>query len=113
MTELNIPKQIDLKAIPKDDIIEGIIINLEVKTWNDITKDETKRKNLKNPDGKVLFVKYEVDELIRENKFPFTEKPTTNSKYGRFIIKYGDFAIGQKIKIQFDSDGYTEIIVAK
>ena len=75
MTELDIPKKGDLKAIPRDEIIDGAIIDLKVKTWGEITKNEEKKKSLKDPDGKVLLVKYEVNGLLRNDIFPFTDKP--------------------------------------
>ncbi len=111
--ELNIPKKDDLKVIPKDEILEAIVLELEVKTWYELTKDETKKKNLKTPDGKVLKMLYEADGFKRYESFPFTEKPTTASRYGRFIVKYGDFAVGQKVKAQFDDEGKSSIILAK
>lgn len=113
MTELDIPKKEDLKVIPKDEILQGVVLELDVKTWYELTKDETKKKNLKDPDGKVLKVFYEVDGFKRNESFPFTDNPTTTSRYGRFIVKYGNFAVGQTIKVQFDDEGKSTIIIAK
>ncbi len=113
MTELNIPKEKDLKVIPKDKTLDGVVLELDVKTWNELTKDENKRKTLKNPDGEVLRVLYEVEGFKRTESFPFTSNPTTSSRYGRYIVKYGDFAVGQVIKIQFDGTGDSSVIIAK
>ena len=111
--ELNIPKEKDLKVIPKDKTLDGVVLELEVKTWDELTKDDTKRKNLKNPDGKVLRVLYEVAGFKRNESYPFTDNPTTTSRYGRYIVKYGDFTIGQVIKVQFDGEGDSSVIIAK
>lgn len=111
--ELNIPKQEDLRVIPKDETLDAVVLELEVKTWYELTKDETKKKNLKDPEGKVLKMLYEAKGFKRFESFPFTENPTTASRYGRYIVKYGDFAVGQKIKAQFDSEGNSSIILAK
>ena len=111
--ELNIPKEKDLKVIPKDKTLDGVVLALEVKTWNELTKDDDKRKKLKNPDGKVLRVLYEVSGFKRNESFPFTDNPTTSSRYGRYIVKYGDYTIGQVIKVQFDGEGDSLIILAK
>ena len=122
MTEekLNLPGTQDLKAIPKDETIDAIVIELEIKTWKEITQNEDKRKNLRNPDGQVLLVKYDADGLIRQDIFPFSEKPTTNSRYGRFLLKYAadnnsNFKpyVGMKIKVLFDEAGNSDIIIKK
>jgi len=119
-TLLDLPKAKDLKAIPKDTILEGVIIDLEIKTWLELTKNEEKKKNLKNPDGKVLCIKYEVVGLLRNETIPISDNPTTNSRYGRFILKYNidddkNFmpTVGMKIKVMFDSEGKSEIILKK
>lgn len=113
MTELNIPKQEDLKVIPKDETLSAIVLELEVKTWTDITKDELKKSKLKDPQGKVLIMSYEAAGFKRGAIFPFTDNPTTSSRYGRYIVKYGDFKVGQEIKVQFDAEGDSEVILAK
>ncbi len=113
MTEIkNIPKKEDLMVIPKDETLEATIVDLEVKTWLDITQDQTKRTNLRDPEGTVLVVKYDAAGLIRQDIFPFSKNPTTTSRYGRFIEKYGDFKISQTIKVQFNEDGNSDIIIS-
>ncbi len=111
---LNIPKQKDLKVIPKDTIVDAVVIDLEETTWKDLTKDATKAKNLKNPDGCVLIVRYDAQGFIRNDTFPFELGQTTStSRFGRYCEKYGDFTIGQKIKVQFDEEGKSEIVLPK
>lgn len=111
--ELNIPKLQDLKVIPKDETLDAVVIDLDVQTWEQLTKDNEKKKNLRDPDGKVLIVKYDAAGFIRSDNFPFTENPTNTSRYGRFIEKYGDFKVGQKIKVLFDEDGKSDILLPK
>jgi len=113
MEKLNIPKKKDLKVIPKDEVVTAVVINLESKTWFEFTKDETKKLNLKNPDGKLLVVKYDCNGFIRSDIFPYSENTTDSSKYGKYIEKYGDFEIGQKVKVYFDSEGKSDISLPK
>lgn len=118
--ELNIPTQKDLIKIPKDESANAVIIELKIKTWSEITKDETKKKNLTDPNGKVLEIKYDAAGIIRHDIFPIPERITTSSRYGRFCIKYNidnydGFrpSIGMKIKVFFDGDGRSSILIAK
>lgn len=122
MTEknLDIPSQKDLIEIPKDETSDATIVDLTLKTWAEITKDEEKKKKLQDPNGKVLEIKYDAKGFIRQDVFPIPEKVTTASKYGRFLIKYNtanepDFkpTIGMQIKVLFDGEGKTNIIIAK
>lgn len=114
MTEkINIPKAKDLKVIPKDETLDAIVVDLEVKTWSELTKDPEKRKNLREPEGTVLIVKYDAAGFIRTDNFPFTENPTTTSRYGKYIEKYGEFEVGQKVKVLFDEDGRSDILLPK
>lgn len=110
--ELKIPTEKDLRAIPQDETVKAIVIDIQPSTWEEITIDEEKKKKLKNPTGNVLRVKYEANGFIREDIFPYTENPTTTSKYGRYIEKYGDFALAQEVKVFFDEEGHSEIILA-
>lgn len=116
----NLPTRKDLKVIPKDETKDAVIVDLEISTWGEITKDEEKKKKLKNPDDKVLLIKYDVDGLIRRDMLPIRDNPTTSSKYGRFIVKYDtennpEFKpiVGMKVKVLFDADGNSDILLAK
>jgi len=111
--KLNIPKQTDLKVIPKDATVDAVVVDLEVRTWIEITKDEEKKKNLRDPEGKVLCLKYDAAGFLRNEIFPFSENPTNTSRYGRYITKYGDFELKQTIKVLFDDEGKSNIILGK
>ena len=117
---IGLPKFRDLKVIPKDETVEAVIIDLVLKTWQDITKDEEKKKKLKNPEDQVLIVKYDAGGFIRNETFPLSDNPTTSSRYGRFCLKYnpdGDSEwepyIGMQIKVLFDDEGQSSILLKK
>ena len=117
---LNIPTQKEVIEVPKDETANAIIVDLQIKTWLEITKDETKKKNLKDPNGRVLEIKYDANGIIRHDIFPIPEKVTTASRYGRYLIKYNiendlDFkpSIGDKIKVFFDGESRSNILIAK
>ena len=118
--ELNIPTRKDLKEIPTEVEIDAVIIDLLKTTWADITKDPEKKVNLTNPTGEVLIIKYEAGGFIRQDIFPLSSNPTTKSKYGRYIVQYDtknnpDFkpSVGDKIKVFFDAEGKSDIVLAK
>ena len=125
MTEnnLDIPTQADLLKVPKDTTTDAVVIDLEVKTLLEVTKDETKKKNLKNPEQKMLKVRYESAGFRREDSF-FLQEPdkqlTDGSKYGRLMTKYNldndpTFKpfVGMKVKVLWDDKGHSEIMLAK
>lgn len=115
-----LPKQKDLKKVPKDETVDAIIVDLQIKTWEEITKDETKRKNLQTPKGELLEITYDAQGFIRRETFPLNKILTTNSKYGKFCEKYNkdddenfEPKVGMQIKVLFDSKGSSNILIAK
>jgi len=115
MKEYKIPTMDDLKEIPKDCIQEGIVIDVDIKTWRELLNPEALEKfKEENRDQTQVVITYEVSEIKRDDKLGYYEKPATNSKLGRYMIKYNKFPqAGDKIKIQFDGEGYTNILLAK
>lgn len=118
--KLDLPKQKDLKVIPKDETLDAIVIDITETNWFELTKNEEKRLNLKNPKGKVLIIKYDAKGFIRSDNIPLNDSPTTQSRYGRFITKYNlnndpEFIpyVGMQIKVLFDEKGNSEIILSK
>lgn len=112
MENLNLPTKENLRQVPKDEIVDATVINLEVKTWRDFISAD-KLEKFDNPDEKLIFVKYDYNGFIREEKFAYHETPTTTSRLGRYLVKYDKFEIGSQIKVQFDEEGKSNIVLAK
>jgi len=115
---MELPKAKDIKQIPKDETSKAIIVDLELTTWKAITKDEVKKKTAS--DDPVLKIIYDANGFIRNDVFGLPAILTNASKYGRFVEKYNvddnpDFEpkVGMEIKVLFDSEGKSNIIIAK
>ncbi len=111
--EIKLPGKEDLREVPKDTKEDGIVIDVSIKSWKEIITDPEKLTRFKNPDALQVIVKYDVKGFIREEKFNYDEKPTTTSMLGRYIVKYDTPTVGQKIRVDFDEDGHSSIILAK
>lgn len=109
----NIPKMEDLKQVPVDAIVEAKIIEIKIWTWRDKIKniENTKFKE-SDYDKEIVTIKYNCDEIIRDETYLFFEKPMTTSQLGRFMVKYDKFPeVDQIIKVHFDSESKTKIVI--
>ena len=107
-----IPSKEDLKEVPKNKAIEAIVLSVEVKTWREIISPE-KIDKFDNPNEPQIIITFEADGIKRNEKYKFEEKPFTTSKLGRYIVRYDKPTVGQKITVDFDGDGKSEILLAK
>ena len=86
METITLPKQKDVKQIPKDESSEAIIVNLELTTWKELTTDVEKKKTAS--EDEVLKITYDAKGFIRNDVFGLPKVLTNASKYGRFLEKY-------------------------
>ena len=97
---------------PKDEILEAIIINFGKTTWKNIISPD-KISKFENPDDEVVMIDYEYlfkgNHQRNNETFKFYEKPQSNSKLGKFLLKYGELKTGTQIKVIFSSEGIPSI----
>jgi len=113
-----IPTMDDIRKLPVDKKVDGIIIDVDIKTWREIIHPD--KLDLFNKDGKdnrdqaMVVVTYEVEGFKRDAKYPHHEKPTSKSPLGRFMIKYDAYPkVGMKVIIDFDEESKPTLLVAK
>lgn len=113
--ERKTPTMQDLRKVPTDEIVETTIIEVTLQTWRDKVKDIEKTKfKEEDYDKEIVTVKFDYDGFIRDETYYFSENPTTTSQLGRYMVKYDKFPeVGDKIKVFFDQDGKTKVVVAK
>ena len=118
MEKLELPQAKDLNQIPKDETSKAIIIDLVLTTWKEMTQDPVKKATAS--DEPVLKIIYEAKGFKRNQAFGLPAFLTNASKYGRFIEKYNvkedpEFqpTVGMVIKVFFDGEGKSNIIIAK
>ena len=115
MTNLNVklPTKADVKTLPKNQTLDAVIIDVEIKTWREIIADNTKLLKFENPDQQMIVVKYDVQGIILSETFPYNENPSDRSKLGRFLNRYEDIQVGNKILVDFDAESKANILLAK
>jgi len=98
--------------VPKDVILDGVIVKIDKTTWENII-DPSKISKFDNPHEEILSVKYEIkfdDKVLKgEDTFKYYEMPMSNSKLGLFLLKYDDLKVGQIIKVEYSGDGFPSI----
>lgn len=98
--------------VPKDTILDGVIIDVEKTTWAKIISPE-KICKFDEPDQEIILIKFETkyndSNLKGEDTFKFYENPMANSKLGKFLEKYTDLKVGQSIKVDYNKDGFPSI----
>jgi len=113
ISDYKIPEVKDLKELPKDVILPAVIIGVDIKTWREILSPESLAKFDENSvDQPQVIVTYESQGYRRDDKFTYYEQPSTGSKLGRYMVKYDKFPeIGDEIKVQFDDEGRSNIVI--
>ena len=53
--------------------------------------------------------KYNDRHIGGTDRLRFYEEPMINSNLGKFIMKYETLKVGTKIKVEFNSDGFSSI----
>jgi len=97
---------------PKDEILEGVIVDVIKTKWSEFI-DPTKINKFDNPEEEIVKVKYETlyknNHLKGEESFKYYPAPMANSNLGKFLMKYNNIAVGVKIKVIFDGKGVSSI----
>jgi hypothetical protein len=109
----NLPTKKDVKELPRDTEVEVLIYNYDIKPWNEIIKIQEKLDKFDNPDQLQMILYYENKELnikASEN-FPFFENPTSNTKLGKFLLKYSEIKLPMTVKIKYDKGGKGKIVI--
>jgi hypothetical protein len=116
LTEVNLPQEdqmptlSDVVSIPKNSIVDGIITEAKIQRWSQVITDAETLKKFKDPEQKMIFVKFKTDLGINgSDKFYYTDKPTSTSRLGKFLKEFGLLKFGTKVKIKFDTEGKSEI----
>ncbi len=108
------PTKKDLREVPMDCKEDGIIVNVETKTWREMLKPESLEKfKEENRDDLQIILTYDVKGFLRTEKFYYTKEPTNTSRLGRYLIKYEEIKVGTKIRVDFDEEGKSNIILGK
>ena len=114
MTELQIPTKKDLRKVPMDCKEDGVIVNVETKTWREILKPESLEKfKEENRDDLQIILTYDVKGFLRTEKFYYTEKTPSTTRLGRYLSKYDEIKVGSKVRVDFDDEGRSSIILGK
>lgn len=110
-TEYKLPTKDDVKRVPTDKKVKGIVIDVQVKKWSDFIPADKLHK-FKEPDELNIFVKYESEGFTREDTIKYFEQPKSTWHLGKFIDKYGDSPkVGMEVVIDWDSKGHSSIVV--
>jgi len=98
--------------VPKDTLLDGVIISVEKTKWNKII-DPDKLHKFEFPDEDIVQVKYEVkheDKIMKgDETFRYYEFPMANSKLGKFLNKYETLKPEIKIKVDYNTKGIPSI----
>lgn len=101
-----------VKEVPKDVILDGVLVDVEKTTWANIIEPDKLHK-FDNPGDEIIRVKYEYkfenDVLKGEQTFKYYEKPMCNSNLGLFLLKYDELKVGTKVKIDCSGEGFPSI----
>ena len=99
---------------PKDEILEGVIIEVNKTTWANIIPADKLHK-FTEVDKHIIQIKYETmfknNSLKGEETYTYYENPMSNSKLGKYLMKYESLEVGKKIKVLFNKDGYSSIMI--
>jgi len=113
MEKLNIKKS-DVVESPKDELLNGVIIEANKTTWAEIISPD-KIMKFEEPNKAIVQVKYEVEfngtHFKGEDTFAYYDKPMSNSKLGQYLLKYDSFEPGTKVKVLYDVQGFGKIKV--
>jgi len=109
--DYKLPTKADIKTVPTDKKVKGIIIDVEVKKWVDFIPADKLHK-FDDPEEVNIFVRYEAEGFTREDTIRYFENPMNTWHLGKFINKYGDSPKPEmEIVVDFNSKGHSKIIV--
>ena len=100
----------DVVEFPKNEVLEGVVLSIELKKSQEIFGDKAYEK-----DKDVLVVSYEVKGhnlhgIEYFNYFPKGLVPD-RSKLGKFLKRYENLKVGTIVKVDFDAEGNYKILL--
>lgn len=104
----------DVVESPKDVILDGVVIKIDKGQLKEFVPKE-KWDKFDNLEQETLLVHFETAfkgrNLTGSDKISYYPKGSipSNSNLGKFIQKYDSIAVGVKIKVEFDGNGYSSI----
>ncbi len=109
----------DIVETPKDIVLEGVIVGIKKGTlqehFDEIERPDIAAKFTKGLDDTYIFVEYETAHnglnIKGSDRFKHYSPPMDNSNYGKFLMKYSNVGIGGKIKIMFNGEGFSKVIL--
>lgn len=102
----------DVVASPVDEILDGVIIKIEKGLLSEFIPESVHSKfdNLEQSTLNIHFqTTYNEKNIGGTDRIAFYDEPMTNSKLGKFLTKYEELKVGQKIKVEFNGDGFSSI----
>ena len=98
--------------VPKDTILDGIVIDVKKSTWLQIISPD-KIGKFENPNDEILVISYECkfnDKILKgEDTVRYYPEPMANSKLGQFLEKYENLKAGVSVKVEYSGDGFPSI----
>lgn len=111
MENIHVTKEIVVES-PKDTVLDGVIVEAYKTTWREII-DPKKIENFNEPDKEIVQLKWQTkykDKVLSgDDTFAFYKEPMSNSKMGKFLLKYSELGIGIPVKIIFSGEGFGTI----
>jgi len=104
----------EIIASPTDEILTGVITNIEKGVLKEFLNEgvQSKFDNLDQETLKIYFECKFEDKIIKgSDRLAYYEKPMSNSKLGKFLIKYDELNVGREIKVVFDKNSFGKIKV--
>lgn len=113
--QTNIPVRNDVIETPKDQTYDGTITKITVTTWREHLKDRPESLEKfaeKDRDKKIIYIEYTTAAgLLGNQTIRYYAKPSDRSVLGKFLIKYNQLLIGTPVKVHFDGEGNSSILV--
>lgn len=107
-----LPTQEDVTKLPKDETQQATVLSIIMEDWEKHLTQEQSNKFGDNKKDVQVFIKYETEQgFIGEDNLKHYDKPTDRTKLGKYLVKYGDFAVGQEIKILWDDKSKPTILL--
>ena len=104
-----------VKESPKDVKLDGVIIKIDKGILREFLPENIDLTNWEGLDNETLLIHFETkfeDRTIGgTDRLTFYEEPLSNSKLGKFLQKYDELKVAQRIKINFNGKGYSSILL--
>lgn len=99
-------------ASPKDEVLDGVVVRIQKGFLSEFV-DPAYHSKFDNLEQEHLLIHFDVkfeDKILKgSDRVAYYSEPMTNSKLGKYLLKYGELKVGQSIKIDYDGDGFAKI----